>query len=778
MPELNSPDSINDDILNPLNNYKSPKRLQTLPANPDKRNPSPYYYSDLLKKKELGVQVQQEEPQQLVTEDPEKPVKVKPPKEKEGRFKSRKSNSLDTPGADREVCLPKRYSITEEGVRIIRCDSPSSTTSDDSDCSECQKRREWHARALAVVRTAASNLQANQLKFLQQEGVEQLDEVEGGEEATGVCGSMPPHRLFGPSICACAAPEFGDDTDELFKPRSIFYVHQQGLHECADCSVNENLKSLIFDQDMSNVRTRKLYETAFDAKLAKSDDDLDEVDRVTNHSAALFDHEYKMVTSKSRESCLSHKAENNNKKSKRHGKSKSSKSSSVPTKTPADAEDAKLIKELENMKIEENIENIVNANITIPAQQQQQSSSSSNTTQLPLRGYTPSPPLTTPLPMKFPSKHENYFMNSIKSTPNLPSSNIQHPRLKDLRLDVNPSLRNQDATANSDGSMMDSSYGSPKTNKERPRSVIIEAGRVFELKRSHMTHGPDGRRNYSSTESMATSSSMESLRSSTSEGNRSTTSTESRVSSSLSSHSSDSGPSIVRPLRVPVLINPKLHILSPISDKSSQEPVSEMSENVKKTPDENIDKLGDISGDVIKIKKRPPPNKTLLLIAGDEIQGSDSGISLHSRDDAGKIKLGINCDNKIESASGLPQDLKDLPFDMPKLRRRRIVLNQMSGCTSGSATSVDLGELPFDMPKLRRRLRVGGVNLILPAHVTSNTTSNTLNISNNNNINLSTDTSGVSQASSSHSVRDDQAIIGKYSPYSILAGVGEQCGEH
>lgn len=66
------------------------------------------------------------------------------------------------------------------------------------------------------------------------------------------------------------------------------------------------------------------------------------------------------------------------------------------------------------------------------------------------------------------------------------------------------------------------------------------------------------------------------------------------------------------------------------------------------------------------------------------------------------------------------------------------------------------------MPKLRRRLRVGGVNLILPANISSNvTTNNTLNISNNNNINLSTDTSGVSQASSSHSVRDDRAIIGE-----------------
>lgn len=32
-------------------------------------------------------------------------------------------------------------------------------------------------------------------------------------------------------------------------------------------------------------------------------------------------------------------------------------------------------------------------------------------------------------------------------------------------------------------------------------------------------------------------------------------------------------------------------------------------------------------------------------------------------------------------------------------------------CTSGSATSVDLRDLPFDMPKLRRRMRLQPSNL-------------------------------------------------------------------
>jgi hypothetical protein len=127
---------------------------------------------------------------------------------------------------------------------------------------------------------------------------------------------------------------------------------------------------------------------------------------------------------------------------------------------------------------------------------------------------------------------------------------------------------------------------------------------------------------------------------------------------------------------VPVLIHPKLQILSPISDKSAQEPVSENNENAKNQSDVDGDKIIEDNIDKDVKKKRPAASKTLLLIARDEIQGSDSGISLHSRDE--KAKLSALCDNKIDNATGLPQDLKDLPFDMPKLRRRRIqVSNQV-----------------------------------------------------------------------------------------------------
>ncbi|CRK90037.1 CLUMA_CG003761, isoform A, partial [Clunio marinus] len=708
VPELNSPDSINDDVLNRLEAFKSPRRLQT--SERCKTSPSPYYYSDLLHKKTTEDELQVERAQLFAKHT--KTV-VDSIKNKELAFKERKSNSLDNPAADKVVTPPKRYSITEEGVRIIRCDSPSTTTSDDSDCSECQKRREWHSHALAVVRAATQNLRTQTSNDVEPEVYYQ----------NSLVSQMPQNRFLDhPVICACAPNYVDDGDDQLFQPRSIFYVHQQGFQGCADCNItsDDRLKALIFDE--MNVRQRKLYETAFDSKIAKSDDDLDEVDRITNHSVSLFGNEYRMVTSQSKDSFISHKEKRYRSK---HNKKLQNNNNN---KQNVEAEETTLINEIEKIKIEESIDNIVNANVpALPA---------TNTA-----AYTPSPPSTAPLPLKFPTKHEKFFINSIKSAPNLPASNaLQHPRLKDLR-------------------------GSEKSDagKERPRSVIIEAGRVFELKRSHSG------RNYSSTESMATSSSggsMESIRSSTSEGNRSTTSTESRHSSSLSSHSSDSGPSVVRPLRAPIIIHPKLQILSPISDKSAQEPVSENGENMKiqspkQTPDENSEKIieDNIDKDNVKQKKRPT-SKTLLLIGRDEIQGSDSGISLHSRDEKGK--LSALCDNKVDNATGLPQDLKDLPFDMPKLRRRRILLNQSSG-GSGSATSVDLGDLPFDMPKLRRRMRVGGVNLILPANISNNSTTNALttnNINNTINNNLSTDTSGVSQASSSQSVQDDRPIMG------------------
>uniref|UniRef100_A0A182KGK2 SH2 domain-containing adapter protein D n=1 Tax=Anopheles christyi TaxID=43041 RepID=A0A182KGK2_9DIPT len=488
------------------------------------------------------------------------------------------------------------------------------------------------------------------------------------------------------------------------------------------------------------------------------------------------------------------------------------------------------------------MDNIANANST-------------SSSQLPLRGYTPSPPSTAPLPMKFPGKHERFFINSIKSAPNLPSSNAgaQHPRLKDLRLDIQH-VRNNEATSGGscDGSMHAGSAPFSHGSKvgERPRSTLcLEPERVLELKRGHRTshhhhgkqHQQRGRGNFSSTESMATSSSggsMESLKSSTSEGNRSTSSSDSRHSSSLSSHSSDSGPSLAFPLRVPVVVHNKLNILSPISDKSSQEPGSETSDInnrnnnsqkqspvdgtgcasvagggggagtlIKKEGEESAPGAGAVGTEAVKTsvtKRRSAPNKALLLITGPEIQGSDSGISLHSREDLKSRTNFLNASIQRASLgqekqgehgkgqSGLPQDLSDLPFDMPKLRRRRAHLQQ-EPCTSGSVTSVDVGDLPFDMPKLRRRLRLSQnqqhqqqqqqqQQLLQQQqqqhqlqHPFQNTAAST---SGGMLLQTSTESSGLSQASSSLSMRDSDsklALAGGFFKQSLTLNLNE-CG--
>ncbi|XP_055629142.1 uncharacterized protein LOC129770376 [Toxorhynchites rutilus septentrionalis] len=756
IPELNSPDSISEDLIHPLPPRQSP--VKTTVPDTAKRNPSPYYYSDLLKNK-----TQQEESQETTTE-PQNPEHSEPKRassrassvgtrQKELGARYRKSSSLDTPAAEKEVCLPKRYSITEEGVRIIRCDSPSTTTSDDSDCSECRKRRDWHAQ-LAIVR-ANCNL------------------------TPSVDPSMPPHRMLGPSaVCSCATHAFGEDNDELFRPRSIFYVHQPGAQDCADCALSDNSANV--NDDMTSIRTRQFYETAFDSKITRSDDDLDEVDRVTNQSVLI-------QLSKSNNSSTSNMVSSQNKENRDRSKRGDTKRSKSSLKTPSTTQvqttvdientpDVNLSQDLEKLQIDKQLDNITNANST-------------SSSQLPLRGYTPSPPSTAPLPMKFPEKHERFFINSIKSAPNLPSSNVaQHPRLKDLRLDIQAIRSNEVPPSGScDGSMNNSSYNSPK-NSDRPRSTLcLEPERVLELKRSHRNHKQRGR-DFSSTESMATSSSggsMESLKSSTSEGNRSTSSSDSRHSSSLSSHSSDSGPTIAFPLRVPMVVHNKLNILSPISDKSSQEPGSETSDinrnsSQKQSPEDTIGgtigKKENDENEAVKLtgpKRRSAPNKALLFITGPEIQGSDSGISLHSREDVksrsnfmnlGIQRASLGLEKSDTNRQALPQDLNDLPFDMPKLRRRRAHLQQ-EPCTSGSVTSVDVGDLPFDMPKLRRRLRLSQNQNQTPIPSSSGMILQT-----------STESSGLSLASSSLSMRDSDnktAVTGGFFKQSLTLNLNE-----
>ncbi|KAF5297164.1 hypothetical protein FQR65_LT10063 [Abscondita terminalis] len=474
---------------------------------------------------------------------------------------------------------------------------------------------------------------------------------------------MPPNRLTSP--CACFTPEDG------------------------------------LDDDMT--RQRHVYETAFDCRIDKSDDDLDQMDKVSNHPVLVQLNGNKTTRPES-----SYESDPNS-----HHKL----SLACPQSTSNDNNSVSALSQtLQDIQLE-------------PAEE---TSTALGALSLRLRGYTPSPPSTAPLPTKFHGK--DVMMNSIRSAPNLPSH--QKSRLKDLRLPIK-SLRGRTSASSSgslqmQGSVFDIEFGAksnlisefkgwsghkghPKMEKERileikdrprkdmllKRSKDLSKNSILEFKERRRRH------KYSSTESITSSSggSMESIRSSTSEGNRSTTSSESHHSSSLSSHDSDSGANTGFSIPQTGFLSHanKLHILSPISDKSSQEPISETSDNNRNNNSQKCSPEEIATPEIMKTKRRVPQNKNLLNLGfhtGDpEIQGSDSGISIQSREGI-TSRFGFTAELSIPNQ----QDFPDLPFDMPKLRRRRII--SQDACTSGSATSVDLRDLPFDMPKLRRRLRI------------------------------------------------------------------------
>ncbi|KAJ8969633.1 hypothetical protein NQ317_009648 [Molorchus minor] len=613
--DLNSPDSINEDLV-PSLNLLSPNKADIT----SKRHPSPYYYGDLFHYKTADPPTtpkRNKRNQSLKQERSKTESKQKNTNNRRSRTnrKFRKSSSLDNPNEYKEKTLGSRPQIKHKKSSSIETES-----------------------------TNSKNVPNGTL--------------------------MPPNPVL------------------------VSGYDDNGL------------------DDMT--RQRHVYETAFDCRISKSDDDLDQIDKVSNHPVLVHINnawDIQPITEPS--------VDNNTPKRRTR----------VRENCPKPSQD-------DNNSVLVLAEDIQNMHLTT------KDTNSASSGALPLRGYTPSPPSTAPLPTKFHGKE--HMMNSIRSAPNLPS----HPksRLKDLHLPVK-SLRGRSPTTSSDslqihqGNAFEIEFGSNSNKlisefKGRPGHskdhIPSEKDRICEIKSRPrkqillMNKRPKdsllefkGRRmrlKYSSTESMTTSSSggsMESIKSSTSEGNRSTSSSESRNSASLSSHSSDSGGdpnSYSAPQGSGGFLAQhanKLHILSPISDKSSQEPVSETSENnrnnnsQKCSPEEVA-----VAPENLKIKRRLPQNKNLLNLGFHttypEIQGSDSGISIQSRE-------GIKSRFGFTIAPPSQQDFSDLPFDMPKLRRRRMLPE--IACTSGSATSVDLRDLPFDMPKLRRRMRLQPSNL-------------------------------------------------------------------
>lgn len=691
-------------------------------------NPSPYYYADIIQKSKqdsFSAATASASTQHRNTSHSNYHIN----QYRSNRFKQ--NHTLEQPAQKKKVYSQKRYSVVEEGVHIIKCETPSTTTSDDSNCTECRKRRETHycnSKSLAYV---------NERYLLHQSGTD--------------FSEMPPHRLVEPALCACtgsssatAHADDGDDFNEIFRPRSIFYVHEPNAQSCADCCLSSSgsIDKLTNTTNSATTTTndatmtkngrhgRQLYETAFDSKISRSDDDLDEMTRINSRELLSVAPPSSVGKPKLR--------------SKAHNKLKSSQSTDsqefdhvqkrrncssttaaatsaltinvlgtevTPVKPNTTNPSTKLSQDFENLQIDSNFSNAISDKL---------SSSSNLPHSISSRFKNPSPPSTAPLPLKFLRNHEGtgFFINDNKSAPHIAmSSNNRMVAPQSHRHAAQGS--GSTGTVRSDSSSITTMEPRPsRHHKDRPSSLHIDSKRgVIGLKNKRIQLRHHQRiKNFSSTESITTSSSggsSESLRSSTSEGNRSTTSYESRHSTSLSSHSSDSGSRALYPLRTAALINSKLHILSPISDKSSLEHNSEIFEanarhgfgmKISQPPPSLEIPVSTVSENPNRgAKKLFLQNKTLLMLGGniqilfvvcsvinipytgDEIQGSDSGISLQSREGAKSKAIFTNLSSRDKtmttsntSGLSLPEDYGNLPFDMPKLGRRKQLLDQVN----------------------------------------------------------------------------------------------------
>ncbi|XP_042229731.1 uncharacterized protein LOC121871460 isoform X2 [Homarus americanus] len=276
---------------------------------------------------------------------------------------------------------------------------------------------------------------------------------------------------------------------------------------------------------------------------------------------------------------------------------------------------------------------------------------------LPLRPLElRSPPGTAPLPIKF-----------CKKTPiadKSPSSWFSPPRQKDLNLPIKKSLSKESLGLSRNTPPCES-----HTSLNASMEVLLDSSSRRDIKSCFIPPGVNVK--YSSIESVVTGSTMsslESLRSSMSDGSKSTASNESAMSSYKSSSLGSDSSLLSRPalnLSAPhrsLIQSAKFQILSPISDKS-QEPSSENGcLSQKSSPQDLAEFYSAMSRQKTPLQPRniqedfrnfhhilPGPPRE-----GD-VQGSDSGIS---------IEYGLHLSRKHEAP------YSDLPFDMPKLRRR------------------------------------------------------------------------------------------------------------
>lgn len=611
---------------------------------------SPYYYADLIP----GAKCQ-------TTTNTQRSLKANTIVSSTSTAPKKFKSFLDDPPSP-EVTSPlahkRRNGNFQRRHSINDRDTFSSTTSDDSNCSECRKRRElqhmppsqdesfcvsgeYDEREEEVPSPAPNEFPCDSRAFIE------------GDSQDVTEDEMAPHRLLGHASCICSTEPTDDNSQ--YRSKSIFYVHQQGEDQCADCTINnvsERSYSCESDLMSSGKRRIQVYETAFDSTvpLSGSDEHCDIEERIRN--IMLVEPPHMRPNEQTNENKANHQFNCDYQKSRQINESR----------------------------------NVASTSCNSP--------SSKNLTAAG-RYSSHSPPSTAPMPIKFPEKHEQMlFRDSNQSAPELPQSNVTPHRDTDAASNAHPKQ-------------------SKKSMLKKKCSHASERGKQVRKNKRRQKSSTAEPQKYSSTESLSSSEgSIESIHSSASDGNRSSISSGSRHSASLSSHSSDSGARVRYPLRTPVIVHANMNILSPISDKSIQESSEMFAAGASRKNPQLFNDSGtgvasakefnkQTSVDMMLLenqksnKRRYLENRASLLLK-DEIQGSDSGISLQSRDDS-KIKgLALpnlsgsqqkpdasnpsQTSNQTFNNSGLslPDDIANLPFDMPKLRRNIMLSEQVS----------------------------------------------------------------------------------------------------
>ena len=302
----------------------------------------------------------------------------------------------------------------------------------------------------------------------------------------------------------------------------------------------------------------------------------------------------------------------------------------------------------------------------------------------PLELHTP--PGTAPLPHKFSKK--------TPLTDKSPSSWFSPPRQKDLNLPVKKSHSKERGLSSA---IPTESHTSLNASME----VLLDTTSQRNVKACLYPPGVNVK--YSSIDSVVTGSTMsslESLRSSMSDGSKSTASTESAVSSYRSSSMGSDSSLISRPflnLSAPhrsLIQSAKLQILSPISDKSQEPSLETGGLSQKNSPQDLLDLPCTTPRNIQKVLTRPrniPDDFRNVhhILPGpprDNLPGSDSGIS---------IEYGQH--HVITKKDDLP--FGDLPFDMPKLRRRLAQANKSKTSLSSSNSSISSGATSEPNPR-------------------------------------------------------------------------------